>query len=430
MTRQMHDNRRQNTQRTLNTTLPSVCAQGCDDPAPSRRDFIRRSAAAAGLAVASAAVSQGALAGLAGASAGRQPEPSGLPLRVDPPTDKLNVLILGGTAFLGPQIVEELLGRGHTVTLFNRGKTNPNLFPDLEKLRGDRNGDLKSLEGRQWDAVIDTSGYTKPQAELSAGLLKDAVGHYVFISTISVYAGYAQAGMDESAPVAQLPPGVDENTTTIDNGTYGPLKALCERTIESIMPGRVTSIRPGLIVGPGDPTDRFTYWPVRVSRGGEVLAPGTPRDPVQFIDARDLAKWSVHAMEQKLAGVFNATGPASAMAMGELLDACRQACPESDAQFTWVEADFLARQGVSPWSDMPVWVPPAGEMRGFAAISAARAIAQGLTFRPVLDTCLATLKWWREEREKDAATPEKLRAGLTAQREAAVLKAWRDEGKK
>lgn len=411
---------RHHTRQTPATMLP-ILGEASNESGPSRRDFIRTSAA--GLAVAST----GALAGLTGSTASAAPSASCH--RIDPPIDKLKVLILGGTAFLGPDIVEELVARGHAVTLFNRGKTNPQLFPDLEKLRGDRNGDLKSLEGRKWDAVIDTSGYTKPQAELSAGLLKDAVGHYVFISTISVYADFSKPGMDESAPVGQLPEGVDENTTSISNGTYGPLKALCERTIESLMPGRVTNIRPGLIVGPSDRTDRFTYWPVRVSRGGEVLAPGAPTDPVQFIDARDLAKWAVHAMENKIAGVFNATGPATALGMSELLDACKLAAPDSDAKFTWVDADFLEKQSVAAWSDLPVWIPPAGEMKGFAAISAAKAIAQGLTFRPVLETCQATLKWWREQREPDPAAPVKMRAGLTPEREAAVLKAWHDEGK-
>lgn len=333
------------------------------------------------------------------------------------------LLILGGTMFLGPEIVEAARVRGWTITLFNRGKTNPQLFPDLEKLRGDRDGDLKALEGRRWEAVVDTSGYVPRHVRDSASLLRDAVGQYVFISTISVYADTSKPDMDETAAVGRLP---DESVEKVDGETYGPLKALCEQAAEKEMPGRTTVIRPGLIVGPGDPSDRFTYWPVRVARGGEVLAPGSPDDPVQFIDVRDLAEWTVRMIEKGRHGGFNATGPKEPLPMGKLLGACRKTS-RSDARFTWVPAAFLDEQKVAAWSDMPVWVPPVGETAGFSRVRIARALAEGLTFRPLAGTVRDTLAWWNgqpEERRK------KTRAGISADREAAVLAAWRGRAPK
>ncbi len=207
------------------------------------------------------------------------------------------------------------------MTLFNRGKTNPELFPDLEKLRGDRDGELGALVGRAWDAVIDTSGYVPRHVRLSAELLAPSVAHYLFISTISVYRDYSTIGMDETAPIATL---ADPTTEQVTGETYGALKALCEKAAEDAMPGRTTVIRPGLIVGPEDRTDRFTYWPVRVERGGEVLSPGTPADPIQFIDVRDLAEFIVVCLENKVLGTFNADAPAGALSMGKLLETCRE----------------------------------------------------------------------------------------------------------
>lgn len=332
---------------------------------------------------------------------------------------KLSLLILGGTGFLGPHIVRAAVARGHTMTLFNRGKTNPDLFADMETLHGDRNGDLDALKGRQWDGVIDTSGYVPKQVADSAGLLAGNVKQYVFISTISVYAMLDKPGMDESAPLAQLPPGVPRDTAEVTGQTYGPLKALCEKAAEEAIPGRVANIRPGLIVGPGDPTDRFTYWPVRVQRGGYVLSPGTPRDPVQFIDARDLAAWVVLTLERGTMGVFNATGPVPAVTIGELLDTCKRESG-SEAQFVWVDAETLAQHNVHGWSDMPVWVPPVGDSAGFCRVSVDAAAKAGLTFRGVDATVRDTLAWWKGLAEERRS---KLRAGISAEREAEVLKA-------
>jgi 2'-hydroxyisoflavone reductase len=337
------------------------------------------------------------------------------------------LLVLGGTMFLGPEIVEAALARGWKVTLFNRGKTNPQLFPDLEKLHGDRDpakGDgLKSLEGRRWDAVVDTSGYVPRHVQASASLLAPVARQYVFVSTISVYADNSKPGADETAAVGTLK---DPAVEKVDGETYGPLKALCEQAAEKAMPGRTTIVRPGLIVGPNDPSDRFTYWPVRVAKGGEVLAPGTPQDPTQFIDVRDLGNWIVLLLEKNRTGVFNATGPKEPLPMGELLASCKRVSG-SDAAFTWVPSAFLEAQQVAPWSDMPVWVPPVDDMAGFARVGIARATAAGLTFRPVDDTVRDTLAWWKTVPEERRA---KMRAGLGAAREAEVLAAWRAQAAK
>ena len=366
-----------------------------------RRSFLK-SSAAAGVGVGLLGVLPSARAGDAGeAKAG----------------SSKRLLILGGTAFLGPQLVEAARALGYTITLFNRGKTNPELFPDLEKLRGDRNGDLKSLEGRKWDVVVDTSGYVPRHVRDSATLLAPAVRQYIFISTISVYSDTSKVGMDETAPVGKLD---DETVETVAGGTYGPLKALCEKAAEAAMPGRVTVIRPGLIVGPGDPTDRFTYWPVRVDRGGEVLAPGTPADPVQFIDVRDLAAWSVRCARDGVTGVFNATGPKGELRIGTFLETCKRVS-KSKATFTWVDAAFLEDQKVSAWSDMPCWVPPVGDSAGFARVNCARALAKGLTFRPLAATASDTLAWWKS-RPKDKQAS--LGAGIQPAREIEVLAAW------
>lgn len=373
-------------------------AKPCSGPLFSRREVVAGAAATGALA---AVASPGRLLAQAAAPAPR------------------SLLILGGTAFLGPELVEAAKAKGWKVTLFNRGKTNPQLFPDLEKLRGDRNGDLKALEGRKWDAVVDTSGYFPRQVRATAELLKGAVAHYTFVSSISVYADTSKAGMDESAKVST---GADESTDKITGETYGALKALCEQAAEKAMPGRTFNVRPGLIVGPGDRSDRFTYWPVRVARGGEVLAPGAPSDPVQFVDVRDLAEWIVRMVEAKAAGVFNATGPKEPLGIGGLLESCKRVS-SSNATFTWVDADFLEAQKVSPWSDLPVWLPPKGDMLGASQVSAARAIGKGLTFRPLDVTVKDTLAFWNGlPKERQA----KLKAGMPAEREAEVLKAWRE----
>ncbi|MFL5346176.1 MAG: SDR family oxidoreductase [Hyalangium sp.] len=333
------------------------------------------------------------------------------------PVAKRKILILGGTGFLGPALVEAALPRGHTLTLFNRGKTHPGLFPNVEQLHGDRDGDLKALEGRKWDAVIDTSGYVPRIVKASAELLAPNVEQYVFVSSISVYKDGSQYGVDENSPVATVE---DEKTEDVSQ-YYGALKALSEKAVQAAMPGRATVVRPGLIVGQGDSTDRFSYWPVRVARGGEVLAPGDGEDPIQFIDVRDLAAFIIGLVERRTVGTFNALGPAQTLTMRELLEACK-AASGGDATFTWVEWSWLVeQQKVMPWTNMPVWLPRQGEDKGMCKISNARALAQGLTFRPTVDTARDTLAWFKTlppERQ------QKLHAGVTPEREREVLAAW------
>jgi 2'-hydroxyisoflavone reductase len=334
------------------------------------------------------------------------------------------ILMLGGTGFLGPQTVEAAVRRGHKVTLFNRGRTRPGLFPDLEKLHGDREkDDLKALEGRKWDAVVDTSANVPRWVNKAAAVLGPNVGHYIYVSSISAYADLSRPGTDESAPLATID---DPTTEKIDGRTYGALKALSEKAAESSMPGRVAVVRPGLIVGPEDPSDRFTYWPVRVAAGGEVLAPGSPDDPIQLIDVRDLGEFLVRLIEDHTTGVFNALGPDRTLTIGHTLDACKEVA-KSDATFTWADAGFLKEQGVNAWSDMPAWVPSGGDSAGFAKVSNARAIKAGLTFRPIADTAKATLEWFRTQPEERRS---KLRAGLSREREAKVLAAWKARASK
>ena len=329
----------------------------------------------------------------------------------------LSILVLGGTGFLGPALVESARARGHAVTLFNRGKTNPGLFPDVEQLHGDRDGMLQALAGRKWDVAIDTSGYVPRIVRMSAELLAPAVKRYVFVSSISVYEDATPPGSDETAKVQALAHAGSEDVRK----DYGPLKAASERAAEAAMPGRVLVVRPGLIVGPGDPTDRFTYWPVRIARGGPVLAPGDGADPVQVIDVRDLAAWMISMAERGETGVYNAVGPPRRTGAREFLEAVR-AGVGGDATFDWVPWASLEKAGVQPWSDLPAMIPASGEDAGLAQVSAARAVAKGLAFRPLADTARDTLAWWRklpEERRRKA------RAGLTAEREADVLARWR-----
>jgi len=333
----------------------------------------------------------------------------------------MRILILGGTAFLGPQIVEAALARGHVLTLFNRGKTNPGLFPDIEKLHGDRDGDLKSLEGRTWDAVVDTSGFVPRIVTMSATLLAPSVKQYVFISTISVFGEGLKPGTAEDGPLATMPDETNEEVMK----NYGALKALCENAAEKAMPGRAWIVRPGLIVGPGDKTDRYTYWPVRIAKGGEVLAPGDGSDPVQYIDVRDLAAWIVLGVERDLTGTYNATGPASKLTMKKMLEGIKKGTG-GDARFTWVSTAFLESKKVAPWSDLPVWVPSQNGEEGFTQISCAKAIVAGLTFRPVAATAKDTLAWYK------TLPPDrrgKLSAGISADREKELLADWHAEKK-
>jgi 2'-hydroxyisoflavone reductase len=326
------------------------------------------------------------------------------------------LLILGGTNFLGPQLTALALARGWRVTHFNRGRHDPDGVPGVETLIGDRNGQLDALAGGEWDAVIDTSGYVPRHVDLSARLLAARAEQYVFVSSISVYASFAEPN-DESSPVGKL---ADVTVEDITAETYGPLKALCEQAAQAAMPGRTTVIRPGLIVGPLDPTDRFTYWPARIARGGEVLAPGRPEDPIQVIDVRDLASWTLDLVERRVYGVFNAVSAPQQFTIGALLDDCL-ATTKSGATLTWADAGFLEAQGVSAWSDMPVWIPPAGEERAASLTMVQRAMAEGLRIRPLAETVRDTLSWYQS---LPADRRDKLRAGLSAAREREVLAAW------
>ncbi len=324
----------------------------------------------------------------------------------------MKLLILGGTMFLGRHIAEIALERGHELTLFHRGQHGADLFPAAEHLFGDRKEDLSALAGRSWDAVIDTCGYVPRIVANSAQLLAPNCGHYTFISSISVYSRNDIVGLDETGEVGTLE---DPTIETVDGGSYGPLKALCEQAAEAAFPGRTLNIRPGLIVGPNDPTDRFTYWPVRIARGGEVLVPAGLDVPVQIIDVRDLAAWNLDLVERGEVGVFNATGPATPLTLRQMLSACESASGSSPelvpADEAWLEANE-----VHAWSDIPVWVPDTDDMRGFSRIDCTKAINSGLTFRPIADTAADTLAW-ANTREPGTA----LKAGLAAEREAELI---------
>ena len=337
----------------------------------------------------------------------------------------LRILILGGTGFTGPHQIRYALSRGHQVTLFNRGKQSLQWPKMAEQLVGDRaTGNLRALAGREWDVCIDNPT-TLPSWVRDVGqVLHGKVRQYIFISTISAYAGTHDSG-DESAPLAEYS-GPDPMAETVDSLSarrgelYGPLKARSEREALTQFKGMTTIIRPGLIVGPGDETDRFTYWPVRLSRGGEVLAPGNGADPVQIIDARDLAQWTIRLAEQRTFGTFNATGPGQLLTMGAMLKGIRSAT-HSTARLTWVPAKFLDAQNVEAWSDMPVWVPEDSDSAGFARRSNAKALAAGLTFRPLSETAVDTLEWFSQQ------TPERqaaLKSGLSPERERHVLADW------
>jgi len=334
----------------------------------------------------------------------------------------LRILILGGTGFTGPYQVRYALSRGHKVTTFNRGKTHPGELPnEVEQLVGDRNGKLDALKDRQWDVAIDNPTTLPAWVRDAAHVLKGNVERYVFVSTISVYADTSK-GVDENAPLAKYD-GSDPFKETLEamkaSGykTYGPLKALSEQEAEKWFPGKTLIVRPGLIVGPRDETDRFTYWPVRINRGGEVLAPGAPTDPVQLIDARDLAEWTIRMVENRETGIYNATGPAKPLGIGDMLDRIKGAL-DSNAKFTWAPADFLKAQKIEPWSDMPVWT---GDESGMARTSISRALAKGLTFRPLADTARDTLAWFKSQSQDRQSH---MKAGLAPEREAEVLAAW------
>jgi len=302
----------------------------------------------------------------------------------------MKLLVLGGTKFLGRHTVDVALAGGHDVTIFTRGQTNPELFSEVEHLRGDRDGDLGALEARKWDGVVDTSGYVPRIVRQSAELLRDRVGHYVFVSSISVYHDFS-APITEASPVAEL----EDPATEEIMEHYGALKAACERVVEEVYGDRSARVRAGLIVGPHDATDRFTYWPRRIALGGEVLGPGDSEAPVQFIDARDLAAWLVQLALEGPGGTFNATGPPQPMTFAQLLDDMREAI-DSDADVVWLDDQHVLDAGVQPWTELPLWLP-GSDHAGMACADISRALAAGLTFRPVGETIVDTLAWDRTE---------------------------------
>lgn len=377
----------------------------------NRRTFLKLSALAGG------SVGLGLIPGVSALSAGTVGVVNKAP-------KSLRILILGGTGFTGPFQVRYALSRGHKVTVFNRGRTHPGELPkEAEQLLGDRNGKLDALKGRTWDVVIDNPTTLPIWVRDAAEVLKGNVDRYVFISTISVYADTSKVGMDETAPLAKYTgaDAIKETNATMRAGNfalYGPLKALSEAEAEKWFPGKTLIIRPGYIVGPGDESDRFTYWPVRVERGGEVLAPGTKSDPIQIIDARDLAEWTVRMVEQDTVGSFNAVGPKSKLGMGQMLDVMKKTT-KSNASFTWVDDEFLKSEKII--DDIPIWTSTHGTEIGYSTMNINKAVRHGLTFRPLSDTTRATLEWFRKQ---PAARQANLKAGIKPEREAEVLAAW------
>jgi len=332
----------------------------------------------------------------------------------------MRLLILGGTLFLGRHIVDSASARGHELTLFNRGRTDPTPLAGVEQIHGDREHDLSLLADSEWDVVIDTSGYLPRVVAASAELLGGTVDRYVFVSSISAYGTFPRPGLNEDAPIAPPPPSGSEDVAA----HYAELKASCERVLDRVLPGRALVIRPGLIVGPHDPTERFTYWVRRLAGGGRVLAPAAPDQPVQLIDARDLAEWTVLMAEQRSVGVFNATGPAWPLTLGPMLERIRSAVGNG-AELAWVPEERLAEAGVAPWDELPLWLdlPRNPELRGFLAVDVGRAVAGGLAFRPLEETVADTLAWvrTRDGVPRKMAGPPLEPPGLAPDREAELL---------
>jgi 2'-hydroxyisoflavone reductase len=338
----------------------------------------------------------------------------------------MKLLILGGTMFLGRHLVDAALAQGHEITLFNRGINNADLYPEIEKLRGDRGGDLTVLRGRHWDAAIDTSGYLPSHVQASAGLLADAVQHYTYISSLSVYPEFSPPGVDETTTPPRLTEAQAATLSKIKNLTpalteklrplYGPLKTLCEQVAEDALPGRVLTVRPGLVVGPWDYHESFTTWVRRIAKGGEVLAPGRPGRPVQLIDARDLAEWIIRMVQVRQTADYNATGPDYSLTLQQLLKDCVASCG-SDASLVWVDDQFLIDANATR-TELPIWHHNP-RTHGLAAVNCGKALASGLTFRPLSDTIQDTLAW-------DNARPPNLKRhlGLHLDRELQLLQAW------
>jgi 2'-hydroxyisoflavone reductase len=332
-------------------------------------------------------------------------------------TTEKTLLILGGTGFIGPHLTRAAQGSGWKVTHFNRGQTAADGVAGVETLIGDRKGKLDALRGRRWDAVVDDTGFIPKYVRMSAALLAPNVGYCLFISSVSAYADFARPNNEDSATGKLADPDTEEITDT----TYGPMKALCERYSEEAFSGRISIVRPGYIVGPLDRSDRFTYWPVRASRGGEMLAPGAPHDPIQVIDVRDLAAFMMGLVATRTTGVFNAISAPRAFSMGELVTACVQASPAAHTGATWVSEDFLASHWKPEELDLPPWGPTKGDEAGFSLTATDRAMKAGLRTRPLPETVRDTLAWFQT---LPADRQAKLHAGLDAQKESETLRAW------
>lgn len=386
----------------------------------SRRTFLKVSAAAGG------AVGLGALPNLGFAN--DAPHEETLTPRVERARKPLSILILGGTGFTGPEQVEYAIARGHQVTLINRNKTRPNFFKGrVEQLIGDMDGDMSALKGKKFDVVIDNPTTAPAWIRNVGQYMEGNTDHYIFISTLSVYPDNSHAWADETDKTTPLPAGLDPFSVPGSSARtyYGALKSFSEKEVERRYAGKSTIIRPGLIVGPLDATDRFTYWPYRIDKGGEVLAPGTGNDIVQFIDSRDLAEWTIRCAENKTLGVYNATGPAQPLTMAEMLYGIK-AVTTAGAQFTWVPAAFLTEQKIRGWRNMTVWIAPTPDNAGFSQRSIARALAKGLTFRSLAVTAKETLDWNKTRPEEQLkALAEGAVGGISAQREAEVLALWK-----
>jgi 2'-hydroxyisoflavone reductase len=398
---------------------------------PTRRTFLKQTAVIGGVL----GLSPLANLPLRAAESRARPNPGRAPA-------SLNMLILGGTGFTGPEQVDYALARGHRVTLFNRGVTRPGLFKGkvAEELIGDLNNDTSALKDKKFDVVIDNPTTLPIWVRNAAQYLKGNTKHYMFISTTSVYRDQSEIGINENSPLVPMPDGLDpyrpdqrstaQVAASANPANYGAFKARAEVEVENQYPGINTIIRPCLIVGPHDRTDRFTYWPARIEKGGEVLAPDKPDDPCQFIDSRDLAEWMIRMAEMREFGTYNAIGPDKPLTIGEMLYGVK-AITTAGAQFTWVPWDFLQAQNIRPWTQMTVWQPPYGRTAGYQRRSAAKALAKGLTFRPLAVTAKDTLDWHRTRpAEEQAATLEGKINGLSMKREAEVLAAWKQESAK